>query len=337
MTIETPSSRPLPTARGPVDMHVHLVGNGSAGTGCTLRLTGYRPLMSSLYERHVGLPAGSFKGDLDRLYARHLVRLVRRSSLAAACLFAQDGVYDAGGRPLPNRTTFTVPNDWVFRVCRADSRLLPVISIHPARRDAMDELERCLEAGAVMLKLLPNCNNVDCNDRRLAPFWKRMAEARLPFIAHVGGENTLEVVNRRFEDPRILRLPLECGVTVIAAHCAGNAKPLEPNYLGVLRRMMHDHPRLYTDNSALNSPIRSGLLGRVVEDDFLLSRMVHGSDFPVPVSATWAWLRGVMDRATARRMNAIPNLLERDVQIKRALGFPEEVLSRGWELLRLPG
>ena len=52
-----------------------------------------------------------------------------------------------------------------------------------------------------------------------------MAEARLPLLAHTGGEHTVPVVNAALADPKLLRLPLECGVTVIAAHCATKSGP----------------------------------------------------------------------------------------------------------------
>ena len=110
---------------------------------------------------------------------------------------------------------------------------LPAVSIHPARPDALDELERCLAKGAVMMKCLPNCHNINCNDRRFTRFWERMAEAKLPLLAHTGDEHTLPVVRPEFADPRILTLPLECGVTVIAAHCATKSGLFTPEYFQV--------------------------------------------------------------------------------------------------------
>jgi len=95
----------------------------------------------------------------------------------------------------------------------------PGISIHPARSDAREELDRCLEGGAVLLKCLPNCQNIDWSDRRYTGFLERMAEAGLPLLAHTGGEHTLPVVDARLADPRVLVRPLEIGVTCIAAHC----------------------------------------------------------------------------------------------------------------------
>mgnify|MGYP001068843481 CR=1 FL=1 len=94
------------------------------------------------------------------------------------------------------------------------------VSIHPARRDALDELDRCLERGARALKLLPNCLDVNCSLPRYDSFWEKMAAAGLPLLAHTGGEMTVPVANPRYQDPEFLRRPLEIGVKVIAAHAA---------------------------------------------------------------------------------------------------------------------
>ena len=72
---------------------------------------------------------------------------------------------------------------YVLRLANQHSEFLPAVSIHPARPDAMEELEKCLEGGAAMMKLLPNCHEVDCSDPRFRRFWERMAEAGLPLLA----------------------------------------------------------------------------------------------------------------------------------------------------------
>jgi len=320
----------------PLDIHVHIVGNGSRKSGCTL--AGGGPIHSLLYaymERHVGLPAGAMKGDLDHVFSAHLARLMSKSSLGGAAVFAQDNVYNSAGRRMKSRGTYYVPNEFVFKVCRRYPQLLPVCSIHPARPDAIDELDRCIELGAVMMKLLPNCHNVNCNDPKYRRFWQRMADAKLPLLNHTGGENTLDVVNAKYSDPSTMTLPLECGVTLIAAHCAGKSGIGDPEYFDDLLRLMQKFPNLYTDQSALNLPIRSRLFSRLF-DDLISSRLVHGSDYPVPVTGLWVWLRGMIDWETYRRLQRIPNVIERDYQIKRALGFSEDVFLRGWKLLRLP-
>jgi len=285
--------------------------------------------------RQIGLPSSCLKGDLDRLYLERLLEQVKTSSLAGAVILAHDKVYDECGKAMEGAGSFYVPNDYVLRLARDHRELLPAVSIHPARPDALDELERCLTGGAVMMKCLPNCHNIDCNDRRYTRFWERMAESRLPLLAHTGGEHTVPVVRRELADPRTLRLPLECGVTVVAAHCATKSGLFDPEYFHVFVEMTRRYPNLYGDTSAFNVPIR-GRHVRECLDPSLVDRMLHGSDYPVPVHGHFAWLKGYVDWATFRRWETHPNILERDYQLKRAMGFPEESFSRIWKILRLP-
>jgi uncharacterized protein len=317
----------------PVDAHVHIVGNGTGGTGCWLRVRGWHRPLASIMLRHIGLPRGSMTGDLDRLYVERLLELVRGSSLGGIVILAQDLVYDAQGRVMEGMGSFYVPNDYVLKLAREHPEFLPAVSIHPARPDALEELDRCAAGGAVMMKCLPNCHNIDCNDRRYTKFWERMAAAGLPLLAHTGGEHTLPVVRREYSDPRILTLPLECGVTVIAAHCGTKSGLFDPEYFHVFAEMTRRFPKLYGDTSAFNVPIR----GRHVRECLLaplVERMIHGSDYPVPVHGHFAWVKGYVDWQTFRRWERQPNILERDYQLKRAMGFPEDVFTRIHRLIK---
>ncbi|MEY2410096.1 MAG: uncharacterized protein QOF48_2766 [Verrucomicrobiota bacterium] len=314
-------------------MHVHMVGNGRGGSGCWLRLKGLHRALAGLMLRGLGLPGDALERDFEALYVERLLQLIRESSLESVVLLAHDQVYESNGRSMAEAGSFYVPNDYLLKLAADYPEFLPAVSIHPARPDAMEELEKCLEAGAVMMKCLPNCHNIDCNDRRFAPFWERMAEAGLPLLAHTGGEHTVPVVNKKFEDPRILTLPLECGVTVIAAHCGTKSGVADPDYFPVFVEMTRRFPKLYGDTSALLTLNRCGHLRDCLSDG-LVQRMVHGSDVPVPVLAHRAWLKGCFDWRTFRRWQKNPNILERDYQLKRATGFPEEVFTRIRSLLR---
>src|ERR1041384_190270 len=202
------SEFPEPTAPvRPIDMHVHIVGNGAGGTGCWLRLDAWHRPLAAFMIRHMGLPMAALKGDLDSLYIEKLLAMVRGSSLEAVVILGQEQVYDEHGRLMKEFGTMHVPNEYVLELARRHPELLPAISIHPARVDALEELERCLAGGAVMLKILPNCHNIDCNSRRYQKFWERMAEAGLPLLAHTGGEQTMQVVRKEYSDPRTLQLP----------------------------------------------------------------------------------------------------------------------------------
>jgi hypothetical protein len=317
----------------PVDMHVHIVGNGSSQSGCWLRISPWRRPMAKLMLGHVGLPASALTGDLDRLYVDRLLELVRRSSLGAVVILAQEMVHDDQGRPLRDAGSFYVPNQYVLELARRYPEFLPAVSIHPARPDALDELEKCLEGGARMMKCLPNCQNINCSDLRFRRFWERMAEAQLPLLAHTGGEHTLPVVRPEYSDPRKLRLPLECGVKVIAAHCATKSGLTDPEYFHIFEEMLDRFPNLYGDNSAFTVPIR-GRHVRTCTHKPLVNRIVHGSDFPVPVYGHFPWIRGFVDWQSFRRWQRHPNVLERDYQLKKSMGFPPETFTRIWQLLR---
>jgi hypothetical protein len=285
---------------------------------------------------HIGLRGLRVQSvDFDELYVKHLLALIRESSMNAACLLAQDEIYEPDGTRRPELGTFYVPNDYVLDLAQRHPEFLPVVSIHPAREDAMEELERCLNKGAVMLKLLPNCHGVNCNDPRYKHFWERMAEAGLPLLAHTGGEHTLQVLEPTYSDPRTLTLPLECGVKVIAAHAATKSGFADPEYFHEWAGMLERWPNLYGDTSAWNVPLRGRFAG-ISTQGLIAERLLHGSDFPVPVNPAWARLRGFISDADWQRTRRIKNVIERDYQIKVAMGFDAAHFTRIHSLLRWP-
>ncbi len=272
-------------------MHVHMVGNGVGGSGGWLRLSGWHRWLAGFMVRQLGFPRDVLDGDLETVYANHLLKLVRDSSFDAIVLLAHERVHDADGTPRPDLGSMYVPNDVVLDLAQTHPEFLAGVSIHPARADALDELERCLARGAVLMKCLPNCQNIDPSDVRYRSFWKRMAEARLPLLAHTGGENTVPIVNARLADPKLLRLPLECGVTVIAAHCATKSSLLDPDYFDDWVAMLAEFPNLYGDISAMVSLNRCTHLRDCLRPE-IAPRILHGSDFPVPVLGHRLWLQG---------------------------------------------
>lgn len=316
-----------------IDCHVHLVGDGSSGSGCWISLrTPLRRLFARAMVRALHLPQSALRHGLDDLYLERLLQWVRDSSLDRVVLLAQDEPYDREGRRIEGFATFHVPNRHVISLARRHPEFLPAASIHPARRDALEELEFCLAEGVRVLKLLPNCLDINCSDEQHRPFWRRMADAGMILLAHTGGESSLPVLNRAWQDPATLRLPLECGVTVIAAHGAGRNAFVDRHYTPGLIRMMREHPRLYTDNSALVSLNRFGTLRELLEPS-VQRRVLHGSDYPIPVTPAGPWLAGLLRWRDLRELHKIRNPLERDLQAKRRLGFEEATFHRLSELL----
>jgi len=311
-----------------IDGHVHFVGDGSNGSGCWLRCS---TLLDRIVEPVVKVQAGILKSSrqlgVDQAYEERLIGLIDSSSLDAVILLAMDYPYDQSGHCLKGKAKFYVPNDHVLGLAKKYSQIIPACSIHPARTDAIEELERCAEKGAKVLKLLPNCHNVDCSNIQYQPFWEKLSKLGMPFLAHTGGEFSVPVLNAKFADPRILRLPLECGVKVIAAHGAGKSGIWDPDYTADLLKMMDKFPNLFTDNSALASPNRWHTIKHLL-DPKIQSRVIHGSDFPIPSGGFGPWMGNLLNRSDYFKSRKINNPLERDVFIKQAVGFQQSTFSR---------
>lgn len=321
-----------------IDCHVHLVGDGSSGSGCWFRLdTLYHRLQARVMLRGLGIKSKFLKGGLDDVYVETLASLVRASSLDAVVLLAQDIPYDDAGNALPEKAGFYVPNEYLFEVIKIYPDLfIPAVSIHPGRKDAMEELECCINQGARVLKLLPNCLNIDYSEARYIPFWECMAKNNMLLLSHTGGEKTLPVMRPEFANPELLRSPLECGVPVIAAHSAGRSGIFDPDHTKTLLKLFKEFPHCYGDNSALCSLNRARTLPKILTEE-AMPRIIHGSDYPVPIMGSGPWINRVLSWKDYRRCRSISNVLERDYQLKLAMGFSEQTFTRMDEILKFEG
>jgi predicted TIM-barrel fold metal-dependent hydrolase len=321
-----------------IDCHVHLVGDGSSESGCWLRRdTLYHRLQARVMLHGMGIDSKYRSGGLDDAYAWKLASLVRESSLDAAVLLAQDIPYDDAGNPLPEEAGFYVPNEYLFKVVEENPDVfIPAVSIHPGRKDAMEELQRCIGRGARVLKLLPNCLGIDYTRENYRPFWNCMAESGMILLSHTGGEKTLPVINPKFADPDYLRAPLDCGVTVIAAHAAGRSGIFDPDYTDALIDLFGEYPHCYADNSALCSLNRARTLPMILVEE-VMPRIIHGSDLPVPIMGSGPWIDGVLSWKDYQRCRTITNAIERDYQLKKAMGFSEATFTRMGELMKGEG
>lgn len=311
-----------------IDGHVHLIGTGAGGTGCWIRLRGAQKALAPVLLASFGLRLTDLqRPDFDELLVARLLGIIREAGLKHVLLLAQEDVYTDAGERVPDRAAFYVPNERVLELARRHPEFVPAVSIHPARADALDELERCLAGGAAVMKCLPNCQNIDPRLPRYRRFWERMAESGLPLLAHTGGEKALPVVRPDLADPRVLRVPLDLGVTVIAAHCGTTAGYGTRHWFGEFCTMLREHPRLHGDISAL-ALAGKGKFVRGLLAPGVVERLVHGSDLPVPIQVAPMLWEGRIGLRTWWRLRRIRNPLARDIALKRALGFPEETFTR---------
>ncbi len=306
-----------------IDCHLHLVGTGSAGSGCSLSLKGIRRLHASVMLRALGLPLSALRENFDRLYIERIVSLLRSSPVEKAVLLANDYVHADDGTPQPEFSHFYTPNAYVLAIAAQYPDLfIPAISIHPYKKNAVEELHDTVQQGARVLKLLPLYHRIDLASDRSKAFFEEVAKLKVIFLCHTGGELSLPVTAPAFISPRILETPLSLGVTCIAAHCGTPSLPWQKGWVNDFLAMAKIYPHLYGDNSALTSPFRAMSLPALLQSD-AVDRILYGSDLPIPISASSALTAG-RGMALAIRLAQIANPLTRDVAFKTTCGFKEK-------------
>ena len=107
----------------------------------------------------------------------------------------------------------------------------------------------------------------------------------------------------------------------------------EGDWTGDLLDLFKRFPHLYGDNSALSSLNRARTLKHILPEE-IQSRIIHGSDYPVPVSGLGPMLMGKLSWSDYKATGKIPNIIERDYQLKQKMGFNAKTFTRMDELLR---
>ena len=284
-----------------VDTHAHLLGNGDAGSGCSIHPSmqqWWRP--TEVLRRRAIMNAACVPADapsVDRAYVERLQALAEGFPAGARWwLFAFEQACNDAGQPVPDWTTFHVPNAYAQQVAAAlPSRFDWVASIHPYRPDALVRLDAALAAGAVAVKWLPSAMNIDPRDARCRPFCERLAQAGVPLIVHCGEEKAAPGAGREeLVNPLLVRHLLAHGTRVVVAHCASlgqahdtdqRSAPSVPAF-ELFTRLMDEREwegRLHADISAVFQRNRKPVVWQtVLQRQDWHHRLLHGSDYPLP-------------------------------------------------------
>ena len=309
-----------------LDVHVHTCAASPGHGRMSQRL--YRSLPFRFMRWRLGL--GEYGPETERELERKLAATIEQTTkLDAAVVLAFDAVHDGDGRVDELNTHLYVTNDYAMELSRRYPKMRFGASVHPYRKDATGEIERCAKAGAVLLKWLPNTQCFNPSDERCIPVYEALAHHKLVLLCHTGGERSLPVLDKSVGDPALLGPALKRGVTVIAAHCGTRSGSADLYYLPTFMRMAREYERLYGDTSALNLPTRSYAWKHVLADKVVREKLVHGSDWPIlPVPPLrQVGLRGSL--AAWREMN----WLRRDVLIKERMGLDDAYWHRAATVL----
>ena len=313
-----------------LDIHVHLFGVGEGDTGCRMskKITNglqFRTLVFTLGLRRQGT-------TLDQAYEKALVRQLETSGLSKAAIVAQDAAYDSSGKPDWQRTSFFVPNDYLFAVVkRHPKRMTACPSINPDRADAVDEVERCAELGARLFKIHPPTQGVNIAAPKHRRFFQKCADLGIVVLVHTGHEHSAPVIDKLLASPARLEPALDQGCKVVSCHAGTGWETDLPDQLPEFLSLLKRYPNLWGDTAVLGTPGRVRDFGRLLDDPLAKSRLLHGSDFPFPAAPS-AYARRIGE-SRARQLNIELNSLKKDLALKEALGIGNASAARAFDLL----
>jgi predicted TIM-barrel fold metal-dependent hydrolase len=283
-----------------VDYHTHIVGLGTDNSGAFVSPRTKDWLSLERWKFLIYASASGIKNlaQADQEYVARLVRLARGSPrrgkfhiLAFDKHYKPDGTVDLG------KTNFYIPNEYVFRLTEQYPDIfLPVISVHPYRRDALAELEKWARLGAKFVKWLPNAMGIDPASSLADPFYRKMKEHGMILLSHTGEEQAVEAEeeDQRLGNPLLLRRALDHGVRVIMAHTAslGTCQDLDDSgekklpCFDLAMRLMDEakyEQLLFAEISALLQFNRMPEpFATLLKRQDLHPRIVNGSDYPLP-------------------------------------------------------
>ncbi len=303
-----------------IDCHVHLAALPDGDNGCFISPKLLRsPLFRFLLWKHDLSPTNP--REANQRYLDHLLSELRDSRhVSKVVLLGMDGFYDQTGLLNRQHTDFLVSNDYVFETVHAyPEQFLAGPSINPQREDAIDEVHRCADAGAVLIKVLPNAQQFNPADPKYKPFYRALAQRHLPFLSHVGYEFSLIGKDQSLGDPDRLRLALDEGVTVIAAHACSYGMVLYEKFLPTFQQLCREYPNFYADISALTQPHRMKMLLHLRHYPKLQSRLLFGTDYPLSVFHMAAW--GRVGPGTLWNMIRTKNRFDRQVEVCTGLNL----------------
>jgi predicted TIM-barrel fold metal-dependent hydrolase len=311
-----------------IDCHVHVSVTSPANGLMSPRLVKSLPFRFMGWRLGLDPASPTFDDDLEAV----MVPMVEQTpQIDAAVMLAFDAVHDHEGNLDAANTHLYAKNDYVIDLCKRHPKMLFGASVHPYRRDAVAELERCAAAGCKLLKWLPIVQNFNPADPKCEPFYEALAALKVPLLCHTGGEQSLPNLDKHVADPALLLPALKRGVTVIMAHCGTRSNARDTDYLPTFMRLAREYEHCYGDTAALSLPTRSYAYRAILNDPIVSQKIVHGSDWPIlPVPpATQIGLGRSLKLWTDR------NWLRRDAKIKQALGFDDAYWHRAGQVLRV--
>ncbi|RKZ69346.1 MAG: metal-dependent hydrolase [Gammaproteobacteria bacterium] len=315
-----------------IDWHVHVAGMGFGDSGNFINEEMRDNFRFDFFLSWMDVTEKELEKNGDQILVKKLNnRIVQSKYVDQAVVLALDGVIDEKTKTLDhNKTQVYVSNEFVASQTAKYQSLLFGASINPNREDSLELLDEVYQQGAVLIKWIPSIMYIDPSDEKFIPFYKRMAELNLPLLTHTGMEKSFANAKDHFSDPRLLELPLRCGVTVIAAHIATTGESDGQDNFERILPMFDEFPNLYTDISSLTQVNKLGYLAKAIKHPGLTERMIYGSDWPLssfPLVSPFYHMNHIGIKKSWR-VSQYKNKWDLDIKLKEAFGVPHTVFTR---------
>lgn len=339
------------------DHHVHIVGlNKEDGTEVNQKLFNWWRVFDYIKTRVYLSGSGvNDKNHANQQYIERLVSLIRADKNHGKYhILAFDHNYNDDGTVNYASSEFYTSNEYVMNLTKKYPDIfVPVISVHPYRVDAVDELVKWAKQGVHWIKWLPNAQNIDASSPRLNEYYQVMKKYKMVLLTHTGEEQAVHSeAAQKLGNPLLFRRPLDLGVKIVMAHVASLGKDEDLDNPGskvasfdLFMRLM-ENPKykglLYGEISSMTQFNRMPRpLLTVLERDDLHDRLVNGSDYPLPtiniIIQTKSLVKYKMITEQERQyLNEIYayNPLLFDYVLKRTLRHPESGKKLNLQIFR---
>ena len=172
-------------------------------------------------------------------------------------------------------------NIQVMNVCKQyPDKFLYGINLNPYDDNIEEQIQDAIKNSAVLVKIIPSCQNVDLSDNKCIPFFELLKQNNLPLLVHTGIEHTLPTKNEYLNNPLKLETAAKMGIKVICAHCGGRMFLHEKNYFEEWKKLALKYENVYGDLSAMINPVQNFNLKKIIKNDTLKKKVLFGTDYP---------------------------------------------------------
>jgi len=317
-----------------IDMHVHIADIeallAARQTGKVFRSNRYLSYVLNQVLKTQFVSKKNERININEQWIQSVADWVKASQLDKVILLALDAVFDESGKSCPEKTLIHVNNEFIYSVAARHKEFMFGASIHPYKKNAVEELELLIKKGACLIKWIPSSQYIEPDNPKCYPFYEALVHYGIPLLSHTGVEHTLGSRRSAYNHPKRLIPALKKGVKVIAAHCGIHLFLHEVSFFNSWAFLAKEYENMYGDSGAFSVVTRIPSLKRILKHKVLQKKLLYGSDFPGIPSPSWCWQLGPRK---IHELSRISNPLERNMCVMQALDMPLEIFERAHKLL----